>query len=168
MCLSDEISEALEKEKIALGVFTDFQKAFDTVDHDILLDKLYHYGIRGPALNWIQSYLSNRQQFVEFNSVQSKMLEVKCGVPQGSNLGPLLFLIYINDLAHVSPKLFSILFADDSNFFYSDSNMDSLISTVNNELEKVVDWLNANKMSLNIDKTHYIIFTLSEKKAYSP
>ena len=93
----------------------------------------------------------------------SKTLLVQCGVPQGSILGPLLFLIYINDLAHVSPKLFSILFADDSNFFYTNKNTDTLFNTVNNELEKIVDWLHANKMSLNVDKTHYIVFTMPGK-----
>ena len=117
IALTDRITKAMEKGDFCIGVFIDFRKAFDTVDHSILLDKLYHYGIRGVAHDWISSYLSNRQQYVEYNGAKSRTLHIKCGVPQGSNLGPLLFLLYINDIAFVSPKLFSILFADDSIFF---------------------------------------------------
>ena len=159
ICLVDKLTQALENGEYAVGVFIDFQKAFDTVDHNILLEKLSYYGIRGSAHEWFRSYLSGREQFVEFDNVSSNVLKVQCGVPQGSNLGPLLFLIYINDLAFVSPKLFAILFADDSNFFYTDKNIDNLFDTLNSELDKIVKWLNANKMSLNVDKTHYIIFT---------
>ena len=164
ICLIDKLTEALEEGKLAIGIFIDFQKAFDTVDHTILLDKLFHYGIRGIAHDWLKSYLSERKQYIEFNGVQSKVLNVNCGVPQGSNLGPLLFLIYINDLAFASPELFAVLFADNSNFFYTDKNPDSLICKVNNELKHIVSWLNANKMSLNVDKTHYIIFRPHQKK----
>ena len=159
ICLVDKLTQALENGEYAVGVFIDFQKAFDTVDHNILLEKLSYYGIRGSAHEWFRSYLSGREQFVEFDNVSSNVLKVQCGVPQGSNLGPLLFLIYINDLAFVSPKLFAILFADDSNFFYTDKNIDNLFDTLNSELDKIVKWLNANKMSLNVDKTHYIVFT---------
>ena len=165
--LVDRLTQALENGEFAVGVFIDFQKAFDTVDHSILLEKLSYYGIRGSAHDWFCSYLSDREQFVEFDNVSSKVLKVQCGVPQGSNLGPLLFLIYINDLASVSPKLFAILFADDSNFFYTHKNIDTIFDTLNTELEKIVKWLNANKMSLNVDKTHYMIFTTRKKSAFS-
>ena len=115
--LTDKLIQALDNGNVCVGIFIDFRKAFDTVNHDILLDKLHYYGIRGTAHSWFHSYLTDRQQCVEFNNVTSRVIDMKCGVPQGSNLGPLLFLLYINDLAFVSPQLFAILFADDSNFF---------------------------------------------------
>ena len=107
--------------------------------------------------------MCGRKQFVEYDGNISSAKELRCGVPQGSNLGPLLFLLYINDLAHVSPNLFAILFADDSNFFCTGKNVDDLIDTANTELKSIVSWLNANKMSLNVDKTHYMIFAPKAK-----
>ena len=120
----DKISDALENGEYVLGLFLDFSKAFDTVNHDILFLKLEHYGIRGVALDMFKSYLENRYQYVLYNDVESEKKNITCGVPQGSILGPLLFLLYINDLAHVSTKLFSLLFADDSNFFCTGPNID--------------------------------------------
>ena len=157
--LVSKITESFEENKITLGVFLDFSKAFDTVDHTILLQKLECYGVRGLALTWMKSYLTNRQQFVCVNGASSAYEEVVCGVPQGSVLGPLLFLLYINDMAQISTKLFSVLFADDSNLFISDSNINDLITTMNNELNGIYLWLNTNKLSLNIDKSNYMIFT---------
>lgn len=156
--LVDKISNALENGDFVLGLFLDFSKAFDTVDHNILFDKLEFLGIRGTTLSWFQSYLNTRKQYVEYNSVKSTEMTISCGVPQGSILGPLLFLLYINDLADVSDKLFALLFADDSNMFLSGKNPDELIESMNIEIEKVICWLRTNKLSLNLKKTHYIIF----------
>ena len=155
--LVDHLSEALEKGDTVIGLFLDFSKAFDTVDHDILLLKLNHYGIRGPILDWFNDYLCNRRQYVTYNGVSSQSSWVKCGVPQGSILGPLLFLIYINDLPNVI-SLFSVLYADDTNMFDSGKDLDKLIDNINSELNNICDWLNANKLSLNVSKTHFMIW----------
>ena len=148
----------MENRKYGCGIFIDLQKAFDTVNHDILLMKLEHYGIRGTALDWFKSYLSDRKQYVSVNGCNSSYLNVTCGVPQGSVLGPLLFLIYTNDLPLSSSKLAFYLFADDTNIYYEAESLDQLQSVVNKELKKVKMWLDVNKLSLNIDKTNFIIF----------
>ena len=101
MLLIDKLTNAIEKGEYGIGVFLDFSKAFDTVDHTILLSKLYHYGIRGSALSWFSSYLSNRKQYVSYKNVSSNIKTISCGVPQGSILGPVLFLLYMNDIANV-------------------------------------------------------------------
>ena len=160
--LTDKVSEALDKEESIIGVFLDFSKAFDTINHNILLTKLKRYGISNTPLQWISSYLTGRSQYVNFNQSNSDPRPLVCGVPQGSILGPLFFLLYINDMIHVSKKIFLILFADDSNAFVSGKNLDHVIDTINIELAKLTDWLLANRLTLNIKKTHYIIFTKSK------
>ena len=159
MLLVDNLIKSLDNGEYVLGVFLDFSKAFDTVDHAILQSKLYHYGIRGPALTWFQSYLSGRQQFVTYNGVQSSMKVVKCGVPQGSILGPILFLVYINDLANICRNTLPFLFADDTNLFISGSNLPQIEEMLNQELQEILLWLKVNKLSLNIKRTHYMLFT---------
>ena len=148
----------MEDGDYVLGLFLDFSKAFDTVNHDILFTKLEFYGVRGLPLSLFKSYLNGRQQYVEYNGVSSTRSNIVCGVPQGSILGPLLFLLYINDLAHASDKIFSILFADDSNLFLSGKDPNQLIRTMNEELVHIVKWLQVNKLSINLKKTHFMIF----------
>ena len=156
MLLMEEITKSLENGEYVIGVFLDFSKAFDTVDHDILLRKLHHYGIRGNALRWFENYLKNRKQFVTYNGVSSDTKLITCGVPQGSILGPLLFFIYIDDLSLVCDRLLSILFADDTNMFMSSKDVHSLQTVINQELTLVSKWLKGNKLSLNIKKNYDI------------
>ena len=159
MILMDKLIKSLENGEFVIGIFLDFSKAFDTVDHHIMLTKLFHYGIRGNALEWFRSYLSNRCQFVTYNGVSSTSKAVKCGVPQGSILGPLLFLIYINDLANICYHTLPFLFADDTNLFKSGSDLAAMENAINTELRIISEWLKVNKLSLNIKKTKYMLFT---------
>ena len=121
-----------------LGIFIDQSKAFGTVNHKILLKKLSHYGKKNKSLDWFTCYLSNRKQFICYNvNSKSTLLDIVCGVPQGSILGPLLFFLYINDLPQASKLLNPIMFADDINLFYSGKDIHSLFDTVNNELSNI-------------------------------
>ena len=155
--LTEKIKQTIDKGYLACGVFIDLKKAFDAVNHTILLQKLEHYGIRGISLQWFKSYLTDRKQYVSVCGNTFETLEIKCGVPQGSVLGPLV-LLYINDLAKVSRKLTFFLFADDTNIYNESSNILDIQKTVNKELRKVRKWLEANRLALNIDKTNFVIF----------
>ena len=117
--LSDSLKTAIDNREITCGLFLDFSKAFDTVNHEILLSKLYKYGIRGTPLEWFKDYLTNRQQYVRIGNIDSDKLNITCGVPQGSALGPVLFLLYINDMPNCAKKFSFRVFADDTNVFYS-------------------------------------------------
>ena len=161
--LIDKIITALNEGDYVLGVFLDLSKAFDTVDHNIILMKLYKYGIRGVAYDWIKSYLEERKQYVSFNKHDSSTMDIKCGVPQGSILGPLLFLIYVNDLSNVSSILFTLLFVDDTNVFVTRKNLSTLFTTMNSELVRLSEWMNVNKLSLNVKKTNYMLFCPPKK-----
>ena len=156
--MHDKISQAMENREFSIGIFIDLAKAFDTIDHNILILKLAHYGVRGVVLNWFASYLHNRSQFVQLNNHTSACKPIVLGVPQGSVLGPLLFILYINDIVNCSHLLSPLLFADDTNLFYSNHNIDNLRITVDCELSKLSSWFSANRLSLNIAKTNYILF----------
>ena len=156
--MEEKISKAIDNNEYSIGIFIDLAKAFDTVDHSILLKKMSNFGIRGLQLKWFHSYLSERTQRVLCNGSLSPLGHIAYGVPQGSNLGPLLFLLYINDLANVSTTLHFILFADDTNIFYSNRSCTSLMEIVNNELTLISKWFVANRLTLNVDKTNFINF----------
>ena len=156
--LVNKITSSLDTGDLVIGVFLDLKKAFDTVDHKILLDKMHAYGIRGNILRWFRSYLTNRSQFVSYDGRQSEIQSITCGVPQGSILGPLLFIIYMNDICNVSELLFTVLYADDTCVVIHGKDMLSIITTLNHELHMLSTWLKANKLSLNTDKTYYMIF----------
>ena len=158
--LVDKMLKALDEGNIVLGVFLDVSKAFDTVDHFILLKKIFKYGMGGSALKWMTDYLKERPQCVIFNRHCSSNEKV----PQGSILVPLLFLTYVNDMSNVSQLLFTLLFADDTNVFTIGKDVRQSIAIMNNELTKIVEWLNVNKLSLNVKKTHYMIFSLSRNR----
>ena len=164
MTLMDKLIESLDKGEYIMGIFLDFSKAFDTVDHEILLKKLYHYGIRGSAYDWFYSYLSDRKQYVTYNGFSSATKCVTCGVPQGSILGPLLFLIYINDRCGVCEYTTPILFADDTNLFCCGNYLGVMEKKVNSELTQISTWLKVNKLSLNVKKTHYMVFTRKKRQ----
>jgi len=155
----DKIYQGLKKDEseYTLGVFLDLKKAFDTVDFDILLEKLNHYGFRGITNEWFRNYLTNRTQYVSLGEFESSLKKIICGVPQGSVLGPILFLLYINDLPNCT-TFFTSLFADDTGFLKSSSNLQQLFSSANIELLKAACWFQANKLTLNVSKTKFILF----------
>jgi len=136
------------------------------INHEILLKKLEHYGVRGLPLKWFESYLHNRKQFVEYKNTSSSNMNVNCGVPQGSVLGPLLFIIYTNDLPEAVKVCKTILFADDTTIYLTGKNKRQLFSDMKNDLDCLIDWFRANKLSLNILKTNYVFFKPSQVKIY--
>ncbi len=138
-----------------MAVLCDLSKAFDVISHDILLRKLNTYGVRGIANDWFRSYLSDRHQYVEMEGNRSGILPIKIGVPQGSILGPLLYLIYVNDIGN-SCKGNVLSFADDTTLYSSHSNIEQLFANANKHINDLYQWFCANRLSLNANKTKYI------------
>ena len=168
--LIDRITNKMDTNEIHLNIFLDLSKAFDTIDHSILLNKLKYYGLKGPTLNLFQSYLSNRKQYTEIEDTTSTILPIQVGVPQGSILGPILFIIYVNDLPQCSNKFDFIMYADDTTLSstidsFSDINSNaSADSLINAEIGKVIEWLKINKLSLNKNKCKYMTFHMPKKQ----
>ena len=147
-----------------LTLFLDLSKAFDTVNHQILLNTLKFYGLQQSKYNWIQSYLSNRKQQVYVNGVASDSCLISTGVPQGSILGPLLFIIFINDLPMTSTFFSTRLYADDTSLTASGSDLDSLLCEINNHLPAIYEWLCSNKLTLNLTKKSILFLCLVKRK----
>jgi hypothetical protein len=146
--LVDKITKGIDQGQYTLGIFLDLSKAFDTINHRILIEKLEHYGIRGICFKWFKNYLENRKQTVKYNTIKSDEMIITSGVPQGSILGPILFLLYINDIQNCSRIVSIILFADDTNIFYSHTCLKKLNEIMQTEIKKISDWLNTNILSL--------------------
>lgn len=152
-----------ENKALVIGIFVDFSKAFDLVNHELLIKKLACYGIRGTAGLLITSYLSNRTQVVHINDAYSSVSPVVPGAPQGSILGPLLFNLYLNDIVNISDTATFVIYADDTSMFFSGDNIDELICTCNLTMEALHKWSDANYMRINENKTKAVIFRPKNK-----
>ncbi len=163
-----EILDALSRKQIAMLLLIDFSRAFDMVDHDILLHKLQHYGIRGVANQWFKSYLKDRSQYVYINGKISSQQKLKYSVPQGSILGPLLFIIYINDLPKINHLVRFILYADDANIIITGETLAEVESVYSILSKALMEWVSSNGLLLNVKKTKYMIFTNRRNLDLSP
>ena len=168
--LIDRILSEMDRKNTPLTIFMDLSKAFDTLDHEILLYKLEYYGFSVKSHQLLESYLKNRKQYVEMKNVQSELMALECGVPQGSILGPLLFIIYLNDLPFITKHFTPVIYADDTTMFATLNNTDhtAFENEINQELVLVSNWLKLNKLSLNIGKTKAMVFHTPRRKPFVP
>ena len=160
---TDDWYNGMDLGRLVGVVFIDLKKAFDTVDHEILCRKLGLYGVHQRELSWFKSYLSNRKQFCRVNGVDSTLGNIEVGVPQGSCLDPLLFLIYINDLPQAVQESNVSMYADDTSLCYQSQDLTRLNEAINNDLRKLDSWLQGNKLSLNVVKTHSMLTCTKQK-----
>ena len=160
---SDNIHRLLDDENYVIGIFIDFTKAFDTVDYEILLHKLHRYGIRGHANDFFRSYLTNRTQYTYVNGVRSDVRSISCGVPQGSVLGPLFFVLYINDLYKAIENVITRLFADDTALILYEKDLNTLVSAGSRTVQKLCRWCIENKLTISIEKTNFVLFHTPNK-----
>ena len=154
----EKVRSAWAVKNVALGVFVDLKKAFDTVEHAILLQKLDHYGVRGKALNLLRSSLEDRTQYVCYGGYESERGKVECGVPQGSVLGTLFFILYVNDMVRANKDLELVLFADDTNLFCKGRDNNELFLKVNRGSLELSSVFKCNKLTLNLKETEYVYF----------
>ena len=164
----DNIKLSVDDKKLAGGIFVDLTKAFDTVNHNILLEKLKIMGFRGIPYKLLESYLTNRLQYVQLGNSKSRLLPIKCGVPQGSVLGPLLFILYINDLANCCLHGKITIFADDTAIYFECSTMDDLIYTASTIMKDIDKWFTANLLTLNTNKSFFCVFRKKNKSMNVP
>ena len=155
--LVDKIANPVERNESTLGIFLDLSKAFDMIHHNILLHKLEYYNFRGVVLDWFTHYLSNRKQFLCYQMHDSDHKIINFGVPQGSILGPLLFILYRNDIVNTTSLLDLTLFADDTTLLFSHPDITSQNEMINKELQEICCWFQANKLSVNASKTNYMV-----------
>ena len=161
MDLLNEITKNLDKKYLTLGLFIDISKAFDSINHDILLSKLEYYGIRGVANSWFHSYITNRFQYIESANSSSLLRPIIAGVPQGSILGLILYILYVNDIFSVCIIAKCVIYTDDTTILISSSSINDLMAESVNILTQFFLWFCANKLALNDKKTKYVIFSSS-------
>ena len=174
--LVDRIMEKLDRNKVPFNIYIDLSKAFDMIDHNILLFKLHHYGIRNGALNLLKNYFTGRKQYCHFKNNDSSLLNIHKGVPQGSILGPLLFILYINDFIYSSDRFEFLMYADDTTLFSTydkfenidDKTIETIQTNINKELFLIVSWLHCNKLLINTTKTKMTIFHTPHREVIYP
>ena len=174
--LVDRVMEKLDRNKVPFNIYIDLSKAFDMIDHKILLFKLHHYGIRNGALNLLKNYFTGRKQYCHFKNKDSSLVNIHKGVPQGSILGPLLFILYINDFIYSSDRFQFLMYADDTTLFSTydkfenidDKTIETIQTNINKELFLIVAWLHCNKLLINTTKTKMTIFHTPHREVIYP